>query len=156
MTLIVRTATALDIPQVHEMMGLLARHHGDTATITPQVMQRQIFDEARGRIVVAAEEEGLVGYALLVERPNLVTGGVGHDINHLFVVEWRRRAGIGRALIAALREVRLGAGAEVLTISAQVENLGAIMTYREMGLQEMPLFGVRFRVDLTQTNGLTA
>lgn len=156
MTLIIRTATVLDIPQVHEMMSLLAQHHGDTATITRQEMQAQIFDQARGRIVVAAEEEGLVGYALLLARPNLVTGGVGHDINHLFVVEWRRRAGIGRALIAALREVSRDEGAEGLTISAQAENQGAIKAYREMGLQEMPLFGVRFKIDLTQTSGPTA
>ena len=155
MTLTIRNATAMDIPEVHEMMGLLARHHGDTATISPQEMQRQVFDQARGRIMVAAEEEGLVGYALLLARPNLVTGGVGHDINHLFVVEWRRRAGIGRALIAALREVSLGEGAEFLTISAQAENLGAITAYRDMGLQELPMFGVRFRVDLTQTSGPT-
>lgn len=155
MTLIIRTATPMDIPEVHEMMSLLARCHGDTATITPQGLQRQVFDLGRGRIVVAAEEEGLVGYALLLDRPNLVTGGVGHDINHLFVVEWRRRAGIGRALIAALREVSRGEGAEYLTISAQAENLGAIKAYRDMGLQEMPLFGVRFKIDLTQTNGPT-
>ena len=156
MTLNIRLAVPDDLPQVHEMMGLLARHHGDTATISREVMQRQIFDLGLGRIVVAAEEEGLVGYALLLARPNLVTGGVGHDINHLFVVEWRRRAGIGRALIAALREVSRGEGAEFLTISAQAENTGAITAYREMGLQEMPLFGVRFRIDLTDTSGLTA
>ena len=153
MTLTIRNATPMDIPQVHAMMGLLARHHGDTATITPPELQRQIFDLGLGRIVVAAEEEGLVGYALLLARPNLVTGGVGHDINHLFVVEWRRRAGIGRALIAALREVSRGAGAEALTISAQVENRGAVAAYREMGLQELPVFGVRFKVDLNQGNG---
>lgn len=156
MTLTIRNATALDIPEVHEMMGLLARHHGDTATISREEMQRQIFDLGLGRIVVAAEAEGLVGYGLLLARPNLVTGGVGHDINHLFVVEWRRRAGIGRALIAALREVSRSEGAEVLTISAQAENLGTITAYREMGLQEMPLLGVRFKIDLTQTTGPTA
>jgi len=156
MTLNIRLAVPDDLPQVHEMMGLLARHHGDTATIGHEVMQVQIFDRGLGRIVVAAEEEGLVGYALLLARPNLVTGGVGHDINHLFVVEWRRRAGIGRALIAALRQVSRDEGAEVLTISAQVENLGAITAYREMGLQEMPQFGVRFRIDLTETSGPTA
>ena len=155
MTPTIRKATALDIPRVHEMMGLLARHHGDTATITPQELHRQIFDLGLGQIVVAAEEEGLVGYALLLVRPNLVTGGVGHDINHLFVVEWRRRAGIGRALIAALRDVSRDAGAEVLTISAQVDNRGAVTAYRDMGLQEMPVFGVRFKIDLAQTAGLT-
>ena len=148
MTLTIRDAVPDDLGQVHEMMGLLARHHGDTATISVQELQRQTFDLRLGRIVVAGEEEGLVGYALLLARPNLVTGGVGHDINHLYVVEWRRRAGIGRALIAALREVAQGEGAEYLTISAQAENHGAQRAYRDMGLQEMPQFGVRFKVAL--------
>ena len=148
MTLNIRPAVPDDMPQVLGMMSELARHHGDEATISPEMLHQQIFDQGRGRIVVAAEEEGLVGYALLLTRPNLVTGGVGHDINHLFVVEWRRKAGIGKALIAALQRVSRGEGAEFLTISAHRENLGAQRAYRDMGLEEMPLFGPRFRVGL--------
>lgn len=148
MTLNIRPAVPDDLPQVLHMMDELARHHGDVATISPELLHHQIFAQGRGRIVVAGEEEGLVGYALLLSRPNLVTGGVGHDINHLFVVEWRRKAGIGRALIAALQQMSLGEGAEVLTISAHRENLGAQRAYRDMGLEEMPLFGPRFRVAL--------
>ena len=155
MTLKIREAVPDDLVQVHDMIGFLARHHGDAVTISVEDLHNRIFVRQQGRILVAAEEEGLVGYALILTRPNLVTGGAGHDINHLFVVEWRRRAGIGRALIAALREVSRGEGAEVLTISAQAKNLGAITAYRDMGLQEMPLFGVRFKIDLTQTNGPT-
>ncbi len=148
MTLNIRQAVPDDIPQVLGMMAELARHHGDEATISREMLHHQIFDLGRGRIVVAGEEEGLVGYALLLARPNLVTGGVGHDINHLFVVEWRRKAGIGRALIAAVQEVSRGEGAEVLMISAHRENLGAQTAYRDMGLEEMPLFGPRFKVGL--------
>ena len=148
MSLNIRSAVPDDLPQVLGMMGDLARHHGDAATISPQILHQQIFDRGLGRIVVAAEEEGLVGYALLLARPNLVTGGVGHDINHLFVVEWRRKAGIGKALIAALRQVSQTEGAEFLMISAHRENLGAQRAYRDMGLEEQPLFGPRFKVGL--------
>ena len=56
----------------------------------------------------------------------------------------------------ALREVARGEGAEYLTISAQGGNPGAITAYREMGLLEQPWHGVRFKVDLTETTGLTA
>ena len=150
MTLIIREAAPDDLAQVHEMIGLLARHHGDAMTITVQDLHNRIFVRQQGCILVAAEEEGLVGYALILTRPNLVTGGAGHDINHLFVVEWRRRAGIGRALIQAARQVSQATGVEYLTIGAQAENHGAITAYRDMGLEEQPLFGVRFKVRLDQ------
>ena len=148
MTLIIREATLGDLPQVHQMIGLLARHHGDEATITLQTLRTLIFDQPLGHLIVAGEEEGLVGYALLLARPNLVTGGAGHDINHLFVVEWRRKAGIGRALIAALQAVSTAAGAEYLMIGTHKENHGAQKAYRQMGLQEMPASGPRFKVEL--------
>lgn len=147
MTLIIRQATLGDLPHVHAMIGLLARHHGEMATIGMDTLRRQIFDDALGHLVVAGEEEGLVGYALLLPRPNLVTGGLGHDINHLFVVEWRRKAGIGRALIAALQQVSRAAGAEYLTIGTHPGNAAAQNAYRQMGLQEMPA-GPRFKIAL--------
>ena len=103
MTLLIREAVPDDLTQVHEIIGLLARHHGDEPGISLPTLHRQVFDLGLGRLWVAAEEVGLVGYALVLVRPDLVTGGVGHDLNHLFVMEWRRRAGIGRRLIGAVR-----------------------------------------------------
>ena len=146
MTLTIRQATPGDMVQVHDMIGHLARHHGDEPSISIEDLQLQIFHLRRGRILVAAEEQGLVGYALILTRPNLVTGGAAHDINHLFVVEWRRRAGIGRALIAAAQRLGRDEGAEALLISAHPENLGAQRAYRDMGLEELPHLGPRFRV----------
>ena len=147
MTLLIREAVPDDLAQVHDMIGLLARHHGDEPKISVEELRRQIFDLGKGRVLVAAEEEGLVGYALILTRPNLVTGGAGHDLNHLFVVEWRRRAGIGRALIAAAGAMAMAHGAEGLMIGTHWENLGAQRAYRDMGLEEVP-HGPRFRVAL--------
>ena len=89
---------------------------------------------------------GLVGYALILARPDVVSGGAGFDIHHLFDAEWRRRAGICRALIAAARGLGLAAGAECLTISALLDNQGAVAACRAMGLEELPWHGVRFKV----------
>jgi GNAT superfamily N-acetyltransferase len=147
MTLMIREAVPEDLPQVHEMIGLLARHHEDEPKISVETLHRQVFEIGLGRIWVAAEEEGLVGYALVLTRPNLVTGGVGHDINHLFVMEWRRKAGIGRALIAAARQAAQAEGAEVLMIGTHWKNLGAQKAYRDMGLEEVT-HGPRFRIAL--------
>lgn len=147
MTLMIREAVPDDLAQVHEMIGLLARHHGDDPTISLETLRRQVCDLGLARVWVAGEEEGLVGYALVVSRPNLVTGGAGHDINHLFVVEWRRKAGIGRALIAAARKAALEDGAELRTIGTHWKNLGAQTAYRDMGLEEVT-YGPRFKVAL--------
>ena len=148
MTLIIRQAVPGDLPEVHQMIGLLARHHGDQPQISLQTLHRQVFDLGLGRLWVAAEEEGLIGYALMLVRPNLVTGGAGHDLNHLFVHEWRRRAGIGKALIAAVRAFSVAEGAESLVIGTHRENLGAQNAYRDMGLEEVPASGPRFKIAL--------
>lgn len=148
MTLIIRQAVPGDLPEVHQMIGLLARHHGDQPQISLQTLHRQVFDLGLGRLWVAAEEEGLIGYALMLVRPNLVTGGAGHDLNHLFVHEWRRRAGIGKALIAAVRAYSVAEGAESLVIGTHRENLGAQNAYRDMGLEEVPASGPRFKIAL--------
>lgn len=152
----IRPATPHDMPQVLAMMDALARHHGETATTSLPVLHHQIFGLGLGHILVAAEEEGLVGYALILPRPNLVSGGASHDIHHLFVAEWRRHAGIGRALIAAAAAFSRAERAEGLTISAQIANDGAQAAYRSMGLAELPLFGVRFRVELGEVGGAPA
>ena len=148
MTLIIRQAVPGDLPEVHQMIGLLARHHGDQPQISLETLHRQVFDLGLGRLWVAAEEEGLIGYALMLVRPNLVTGGAGHDLNHLFVHEWRRRAGIGKALIAAVRAFSVAEGAESLVIGTHRENLGAQNAYRDMGLEEVPASGPRFKIAL--------
>ena len=148
MTLNIRDAVPDDLRHVHEMIGLLARQHGDLVTISIADLSRRVFDQGLARILVAAEEEGLVGYALILTRPNLVSGRARHEIDHLFVMEWRRRAGIGRALIALARVAALAEGAEVLGIGTHRENLGSQRAYRDMGLEEMPLGGPRFKVAL--------
>jgi GNAT superfamily N-acetyltransferase len=148
MTLNIRQAFPDDLPHVHEMIALLARHHGEEATSSVPDLQARVFDMRMARILVAAEEEGLVGYALILTRPNLVTGRTRQEIDHLFVHEWRRRAGIGKALINMARQMAQGEGAEMLGIGTHPKNLGAQTAYREMGLEELPQGGPRFKVAL--------
>ena len=75
MTLMIRDAVPDDLGQVQGMMGDLARHHGDEATITLAGLHTQVFVQRRGRVLVAAAEEGLVGFALILARPNIISGG---------------------------------------------------------------------------------
>lgn len=149
MTLNIREAVPNDLPQIHQMIGLLARHHGEDVLISLETLHRQVFELEVGRVWVAAEEEGLIGYALVLIWPNLVTGKAAQEINHLFVMEWRRQAGIGRALIAAARDAAFDAGVEMLRIGTHPENRGAQRAYRDMGLEELPHGGPRFKIALS-------
>jgi hypothetical protein len=94
MTPMIRPAVPDDLPQVHQMIGLLARHPGTPPAPSLPMLHRQTFDLGLTRIWVAAEPEGLVGCAVLRQAE-------GQDPVQVYVHEWRRRAGIGRALTAA-------------------------------------------------------
>lgn len=148
----VRTAEPVHLPEVHRMLIALAAHHGDAATITPADLSRLVFQSPATRLLVACLSDSPaphpVGYALLVARQNLVTGQVGYVMDHLFVQQPFRRAGVGRALIAAARELTLEEGRSGLTISTHPANTDAQAAYRAMGLAELPVTGPRFAVAL--------
>ncbi len=148
MTPTIREAVPDDLPAILQMIDLLARHHGETARISLDTLRRQAFELGLARLWVAAEPEGLIGYALVLRRPNMVSGGTMLDLNHLFIHEWRRRAGIGGRLIAAVRAQARAEGAEVLTIGTHPGNTQAQATYRGMGFQELPPRGPQFSIAL--------
>lgn len=148
MSVTIRPAEPRDLAEVHVLIGQLARHHGDEPRISQSQLQQQIFNEQRGRVLVAEGAGVLAGYALILPRPNLVTGGAGWDINHLFVRKPLRGQGIGRALIAAVAALAREEGAEILLIGTQSANLGAQAAYLAMGLPQLPASGPRFQVAL--------
>jgi hypothetical protein len=44
MTINIREAVPDDLPDVHEMIGLLARHHGEERRISLEDLRRQVLD----------------------------------------------------------------------------------------------------------------
>jgi GNAT superfamily N-acetyltransferase len=148
MSVTIRPIEPRDLAEVHVLIGQLARHHGDEPRISLAQLQHQIFTEQRGHVLVAEGAGVLAGYALILPRPNLVTGGAGWDINHLFVRKPLRGQGIGRALIVAAAALARDAGAEILLIGTQAANLEAQAAYLAMGLPQLPMAGPRFQVAL--------
>ncbi|MEF3048593.1 GNAT family N-acetyltransferase [Pseudotabrizicola sp. L79] len=148
----IHRATPPHLPEVHRMLIALAAHHGDQATITPDALRRIALQGPAARLLVAMLDDSPqrhpVGYALLVLRPDLITGGQGCAIEHLFVQAPLRHQGIGRALIDGARALARDEGCTGLTIGTHPENDAAILGYRAMGLAELPLPGPRFSVEL--------
>lgn len=148
----IRLAAPEHLPEVHRMLIALAAHHGDEATITPEVLRRIALQGPGARLIVATLDDSPlrhpVGYALLLLRPNMVTGRQSYDINQLFVQAPLRQQGIGRTLIEGAKKLALEEGRAGLTIGTHPENDAAVLAYRAMGLTELPANGPRFAVEL--------
>jgi GNAT superfamily N-acetyltransferase len=148
----IQLAAPEHLPEVHRMLIALAAHHGDQATITPQTLRRFACQGPGARLLVAtlddSPQDHPVGYALLLLRPNMVTGTQSYVIDHLFVQEPLRRQGIGRALIKGAEQLARDEGRAGLVIGAHPANSGAADAYRAMGLAELPIGGPRFAVEL--------
>lgn len=123
MTTHIRDAVPGDIGEVLHMMDELARVNRAVAQLSEEALTRQITDPRLGRVLVAAEAEGLLGYALILAWPDPQSGGMVHEVTHLFVREWRRRGGIGRALIAAARAAARADGVGTLILGVRNDEI---------------------------------
>ena len=83
---------------------------------------------AENRIYLAADEEGVVGFA-----GAMLVADEAHVTNLLVDPAWRRR-GIGFDLMRSLIEVAVEAGARHLTLEVRSRNEGARALYARVGL----------------------
>lgn len=84
-----------------------------------------------GRVLVAVEDEVLVGHLQLVDRA--VPGEA--EVRSLAVVDGRRGCGIGRALVErAIAESRAD-GARVLLVATATADIGNLRFYQRLGFR---------------------
>ena len=141
----IRPARPRDLPQMLTMIRALSAFHGDEAT-TPLARLQELFfgPVPRATGYVAALDGTLIGYAGVVHHFALHDMRPRFDIHHLFVAEAHRSRGVGKALIAAARDMAEAAGARGLTIGTDPRNAGAQAAYRAMGWKEITDAGPRF------------
>ncbi len=148
----IRLAAPEHLPEVHRMLIALAAHHGDEASITPDVLRRIALQGPHARLIVATLDGSPmrhpVGYALMLLRPNMITGQQIYTVDHLYVQEPVRRMGIGRALIEGAKRLAVEEGRAGLVIGTHPENDAAALALRAMGLAELPATGPRFAAEL--------
>lgn len=128
------------------MIRGLARHHGDTASLTLEDLRRDALGaEPWLSVLVAQAERGLAGYAALCPLAQLQFGVRGMDLHHIFVRDDMRGQGVARALVEAGMDLARSRGARFMAIGTHPDNHGAHATYRAMGFDEVPAPGPRFR-----------
>jgi GNAT superfamily N-acetyltransferase len=106
-----RTATAADHDTIVEMcLAYYAEDPGLIEVMAEQVRQTLVTFERqpwRGQAVVA-EEEQIVGYALLVPFYSNELGGAVCEVDELFVRPTHRGEGLGTALFEVIDDGRFG------------------------------------------------
>jgi GNAT superfamily N-acetyltransferase len=106
-----------------------------------------LLAERPGAIFVAADDaDAAIGWGVVVEQDDDVFV-VAEERRHayvaeLFVVETLRRAGLGRALIAACEDWARARGLNVMQIGVLPGNAGAHSLYRRQGYAD---YGIQLR-----------
>jgi GNAT superfamily N-acetyltransferase len=143
--LTIRAARMRDLPELNEMIKLLAAHHGDAAAITPEQLERDLFGAMPWITALVAEaDDRLLGYAILVPLYRAQEGQRGMDLHHLFVRDGHRGHGIGQHLVDRARETARKAGCGYLSVSAATGNVLAHRFYENMDFTARPVTGMRY------------
>lgn len=145
----IRNAQLDDANRIAEMVGQLAVHHGDTPTVTPDDISRDIAGPQPWLHILVAEADGaLIGYAALCSLIRLQFGQRGMDLHHLFVDPAHRSRGIGRSLVAASIARARALTCSYLSVGTHPENHAAQSFYVEQGFQRRDAAAPRFLIRL--------
>ncbi|WP_137135375.1 GNAT family N-acetyltransferase [Rhizobium sp. FKY42] len=141
----IRVAKPRDLPELNQMIALLAAHHGDAAAMTPDKLQRDLFGPMPWiQALVADTGEELIGYAILVPLYRAQEGKRGMDLHHLFVRDGHRGHGIGQHLVSRARDCAIAQGCDYLSVSAATGNFAAHRFYEQMDFVPRPVTGMRY------------
>ncbi|AMM85241.1 GNAT family N-acetyltransferase [Martelella sp. AD-3] len=141
----IRKAVETDIPQLLDMIGLLAAFHGDAVEANAEGLKRDLFGPAPWVTALVADGGSqLLGYALLTPLYRAQQGLRGMDLHHLFVRDGHRSHGVGQHLIARARDFAKAAGCAYLSVSAATGNTKAHQFYQQMEFVARPVTGMRY------------
>ena len=88
---------------------------------------------SRLRMFVAEESGRFVGFAITMEVPASLRLTHFWQIRDLFVLPTHRRLGVGRALLASVREAAIASGALRLVLQTEDDNDPALRLYADSG-----------------------
>jgi len=130
-----RDAAVEDAAAVHGLSCQLASALGDSAPRRDAVRERlgELLDEPRARVLVAEEEERIIGVAALWIKPDLAHGDTVVELPTLVVDGGCRGRGVGSLLMSGVRDVAREHGASLIELVATRDNESALGFYRSLG-----------------------
>jgi ribosomal protein S18 acetylase RimI-like enzyme len=142
----VREATAEDAAGIYALASELAETVGDSTPEEDAVKARleELLDEPRAQVLVAENEDGLVGGASFWIKPDLAHGDTVVEVPMLVVAEDHRRAGVGKILMDEVSNVASDNGASQIELVATSANVEAREFYRSLGFVEADVVALEF------------
>jgi ribosomal protein S18 acetylase RimI-like enzyme len=142
----VREATIEDAVEIYGLARELAETVGDAPPQEEAVRERleELLEEPRARVLVAEGEDGIVGAASLWIKPDLAHGDAVIEVPMLAVAEHHRREGVGRLLMAEVRDVAARNEAALIELVATRANVVAREFYRSLGFVEADVVSLEF------------
>ncbi len=137
---IVRDASRTDVPLILGLIRELADYEklGDQVRATEPLLERALFGEPRFAEALIAERDGeAIGYALYFPTFSTFLAIQGVWLEDLYVRPEHRKAGAGRALLAAVAARLRARGGERLEWAALDWNELALGFYRGLGARAM-------------------
>jgi GNAT superfamily N-acetyltransferase len=146
---VIREARLSDAADIVEMVGMLSTHHGDTTTLTTDILVREAFGATPWIHLLVAEVQGQVaGYAAMFGLVRLHFGTRGFDLHHLFVKSDHRSHGIGVALIDACKIKAREHSGDYLLVSTTPDNLKAQAFYVVHGFERQQTYPPKFMLQV--------
>ncbi len=146
---VIRRAGATDLERIVQMVTQLAKHHGDTPTVTHDDLVRDVFCSDPWIFIVVAEmDKELIGYAAMCGSVQLQFGARGMDIHHLFTEARFRRQGVGQRLVEACKIEATSLSCRYLTVGTHPKNHEAQRFYMSLGFERRDAHPPRFSIPL--------
>jgi ribosomal protein S18 acetylase RimI-like enzyme len=136
----IRQAGQEDTAELAALLGQLG--YPATAAAVEARLARLREDESTS-VLVALEDERIVGVASSYTRLHLVRDGSTCRLTALVVDEGARRGGIGRALLSRVAEDAERRGCDRVEVTLQPEREAAKALYLSAGFEERPLRLIR-------------
>ena len=132
----IRLAALDDVPEIFILIKELADYERllDQVVATEELLEETLFGEnSNVEVLLAYDENHILGFALYFRSFSTFLGRPGIYLEDLFVREFARGQGIGRALLQVIAKNAMEIGAGRLEWSVLDWNQPAISFYKKMG-----------------------
>ncbi|HUR61359.1 MAG TPA: GNAT family N-acetyltransferase [Candidatus Thermoplasmatota archaeon] len=144
-----RTAASADLDRA--LPHIADFHLHEQLATTPEgrrsAVARLLAEPGRGGVVLAEEEDQVIGYGVYVFGYSIEFGGIDAFADELYVVASHRGQGIGTALLEAMAKEAGRGGARAMHLEVDIGNPRALELYKRLG------FGVHNRRLMTKSLG---
>lgn len=135
-----RWATTQDLEAVLSLLEEYHRQEGLRKHSKERIraVLEDLFESPhRGKILLAEEENEVVGYALVVRRPSFEWASEVAVLDEIFVKGKARDRGLGRRMISYIEEYAASEGLPAVTLEVGAENFDAKEFYRSVGFDRV-------------------